>query len=226
MKLSKMKLSKLPIIGKRTITAILPIILLLLLCTPVQIDALEFSGGQTIIKTEQGSKKVTLSGGASVKTDDVVLTSDTIELYGDNYSQVVCTGNVKAEDQKNGINFTSPNLFYDRDLGRITSDSWIEIQDTENQAALSGGWFEYDMENTQMKLQLMAKIIKVTEDSLMVCRADSIEYNGRQSTVTLKGNANVTWNNDVYKAAMIVVDLETNDIQMYGAISGELNQEN
>ena len=57
----------------------------------------------------------------------------------------------------------------------------------------------------------------------MVCRADSIEYDGEANTVSLKGNASVSWNNDTYKAAMIVVDLNTNAISLYGTITGEFN---
>ena len=194
------------------------------ICTlPLAASSLEFSGGHTTVTTQQGSKHIVLSGGARVATDDMELTSDSIELYGDNYTFVFCTGNVKADEKENGISFSSPNLFYDRTTGKISSDSWIEIQDTSNQAALSGGWFEYDIEKNSMVLQLMAKIIKVTDEGLMVCRADRIEYDGKENTVTLKGNASVSWNEDNYSAAMIVVDLTDNGIRMYGTISGAFN---
>ncbi len=185
--------------------------------------AIEFSGGHTTVTMQGSSKRVVLSSGAVVKTDDVELSSDSIELYGENYSFVLCTGNVKAKQNDKGISFSSPNLFYDRESGKVSSDSWIEIQDPENQAALSGGWFEYDMQSSKMKLQLMAKIVKVTDSGLMVCRADSIEYDGSANTVTLKGNASISWNDDTYNAAMIVVDLNTEDIKMYGTISGAFN---
>ena len=184
---------------------------------------ISFSGGYTKVDMQQGNRRVILSGGAKVSTDKVELVSETIELYGDNYRYVTCTGSVSATESENGISFTSPNIQYDRELGSVRSDSWIEIQDTENQVALSGAWFEYDMDKSLMRLQMMAKIIKVTDQGLMVCRADSIEYDGEANTVSLKGNASVSWNNDTYKAAMIVVDLNTNAISLYGTITGEFN---
>ncbi len=209
--------------GKARRTIIIALAMAVLCALPLFASTLEFSGGHTTVTTQNGSKRVVLSGGAKVATDKITLSSDSIELYGDNYSYVLCSGNVKADETENKISFSSPNLFYDRNSGRVYSDSWIEIQDTENQAALSGGWFEYDMNSSSVKLQLMAKIIKVTDEGLMVCRADSIEYNGKEDTVTLRGNASVEWNDDSYKAAMIVVDLSTNDIRMYGTISGAFN---
>ena len=204
-------------------TILFAFILSAVFCASVFASSMEFSGGHTTITTQKGSKRVLLSGGAKVATEDVVLTSDSIELYGEDYSYVLCTGNVSASEKESGISFTSPNLFYDRVSGKVSSDSWIEIQDTENQAALSGGWFEYDMNNSSMVLQLMAKIIKETDEGLMVCRADRIEYNGKENAVTLRGNASVNWNDDSYSAAMIVVDLKTNEIKMYGTISGAFN---
>ena len=204
-------------------TILFALILSAIFCASVFASSMEFSGGHTTITTQKGSKRVLLSGGAKVATEDVVLTSDSIELYGEDYSYVLCTGNVSASEKESGISFTSPNLFYDRVSGKVSSDSWIEIQDTENQAALSGGWFEYDMSKSSMVLQLMAKIIKETDEGLMVCRADRIEYNGKENTVTLRGNASVNWNDDNYSAAMIIVDLKTNEISMFGTISGAFN---
>lgn len=205
----------------KTLAAMLAFAVLLIM--PILSDSMEFSGGKTTVTMQQGSRRVVLSGGAKASTEAVELTSDSIELYGENYAYVLCTGNVQATEKESGISFCSPDLFYDRQSGKVSSDSWIEIQDPKNQAALSGGWFEYDMQSSDMKLQLMAKIIKVTDSGLMVCRADSIEYNGENQTVTLKGNASVSWNDDQYNAAMIVVDLKTEDIRMYGSITGAFN---
>ena len=184
---------------------------------------ISFSGGYTKVSMQQGNKSVTLSGGAKVSTDQVDLSADSMKLYGENYRYVTCTGNVQANEHENGISFNSPDIFYDRQTGEIRSDSWIEIQDTKNQVSLSGAWFEYNMKTSIMKLQIMARIVKIAEEKLMVCRADNITYDGKANTVTLRGNATVEWKDDIYKAAMIVVDLNTNDISLYGTISGAFN---
>lgn len=202
---------------------ILTIIMLILPILAIVASEITFSGGYTKIDMQQGNRRVILSGGAHVSTGTVDLVSDSIELYGDNYRFVTCTGNVSATETERGISFTTPALVYDRTDGTVRSDGWIEIQDTQHEVALSGAWFEYDMNSRFMKLQMMAKILKVTDEGLMVCRADSIEYDGEANTVALKGNATVSWNNDTYKAAMIIVDLNTNGISLYGTISGEFN---
>ena len=146
---------------------------------------ISFSGGYTKVSMQQGNKSVSLTGGAKVNTDRVELSADSMKLYGENYRFITCTGDVRANEHENGISFISPDIFYDRETGVVRSDSWIEIQDPKNQASLSGAWFEYNMETSIMKLQIMARIIKIAEEKMMVCRADAIEYNGKEKTVSL-----------------------------------------
>ena len=199
------------------------VLLLFVFSLPLFCSAISFSGGHTSISLQDGNRIVSLTGGASVDTDEVSIRSDSVEIYGEGYRYVSCTGNVQAKEKERKISFRSPSVFYDRQTGIVSSDSWIEIQDPENQAALSGAWFEYNMEKSLMKLRMMARILKVTDEGLMVCRADLIEYDGKKNTVTLRGNASVEYKGDTYKAALIMVNLDTDEISLYGTVSGEFN---
>jgi lipopolysaccharide export system protein LptA len=182
-----------------------------------------FSGGYTKVNLQEGNKSVSLTGGANISADGLIIQADEIELYGADYKYVSCKGNVKVKDEERGIALTCPSLSFDREEEKIISDGWIEIQDTKNEATLSGAWFEYNTKSTLMKIQMMAKIVKVTDDGLMTCNADSIEFNNETQTVTLKGNAKIEWNGNTYSAALIIVDLENNGITMHGSITGEVN---
>lgn len=189
----------------------------------VYASSISFSGGYTKVNLQEGSKSVSLSGGANVTADGLTIKADEIELYGADYKYVRCTGNVEVSDNQRGISLTCTSLSFDRESGKIVSDGWIEIDDTKNEAILSGAWFEYDTESTLIKMQMMAKIVKVTDDGLMTCQADSIEFDNETQTVTLKGNAEVQWNGNTYKASLIIVDLNDNGITMHGSITGEVN---
>ncbi len=182
-----------------------------------------FSGGYTKVNLQEGNKSVSLSQGANVTADGITIKADEIELYGTDYKYVSCRGNVEVSDSERGISLSCPSLSFDRESGKIVSDGWIEIEDTTNEASLSGARFEYDTKTTLIKLQMMAKIVKVTEDGLMTCQADSIEFNNETQTVTLKGNAEVQWSGNTYKASLIIIDLEDYGITMHGSITGEVN---
>ncbi len=184
---------------------------------------ISFSGGHTKVSLQESNKSVSLSKGAQVTADGLSLKADEIELYGEDYKYLSCSGNVEVSDAERGISLTCPSLSFDRESGKIISDGWIEIQDTKNEATLSGAWFEYNTETTLIKMQMMAKIVKVTDDGLMTCQADSIEFNNENQKVTLKGNAQILWNGNTYKAALIIVDLKDYAITMQGSITGEVN---
>lgn len=103
-----------------------------------------FSGGYTKVNLQEGNKSVSLSQGANVTADGITIRADEIELYGTDYKYVSCSGNVAVSDSERGISLSCPSLSFDRESGKIVSDGWIEIEDTTNEATLSGAWFEYD----------------------------------------------------------------------------------
>ena len=164
-----------------------------------------------------------LSGGAKVSTPTITIDADTITLSGEGYTNVRCSGNVILNDTSRGLSVKTVNLYYNRTDETVISDGWIEIEDTQNEAKLSGGWFEFNKESSSMTLQMHASIEKNTDSGLLSCKADSVNYNSDKQTLELKGNAAVTWGDSTYNASFIKVNIETKEISLQGSISGEIN---
>lgn len=184
---------------------------------------IKFSGGYTKVNMQEDNRTVSLSGGANVSANDISINAQTIELYGKNFRYVNCSGKVNVVDNSRDITLQCPSLFYDRETGEIISDGWIEIQDEQNDATLSGARFEYDTQSTLIRIQMMARVVKNTDNGPMICRADTIEFDNSKQLVTLKGSARINWNGSVYNASVITVDLTSYEITMEGSISGEVN---
>lgn len=200
--------------------------LFLFFSASVHASNINFSGGFTKVSLQDGNHTVTLSDPAKVDCEDVSISADTIDLYGTDYNYVRCTGNVVVREEQRNITMSCPMLVYNRSKEELLSDGWIEIDDTQHEVKLSGAWLEYDKDKGIMLLQMQATIEKDTEDGLMTCKADSIEYNSDNQTVTLKGSANVIWGDDTYKASIITVNLDTEEVILHGSISGEVNGKN
>ncbi|MDD2232929.1 MAG: LptA/OstA family protein [Sphaerochaetaceae bacterium] len=208
---------------KRQIESIL---IILCFCLPIALNAaspITFSGGSTSISKTGDELDVKMAGGAIVQTEDLSLSSDEIRIWGKDYRYVRCTGTVKAIKSDDGITIITPSLFYDRTAQSLLVDSWIEIEDTVHEVALSGAHLDYSLETGVMKLQIQARIIKDTEDGLLSCSADSIEYDSKNQTLVLSGRSDVTWGEDRYQASRITINLETNELKMEGKISGTVN---
>lgn len=201
------------------------LIVLLVFLVSVHLFASEikFGGGYTKVSLQDGNHSVSLTGSAYVNTENISLLADSIELFGDNYETIRCTGNVTVKEEKKGLTLLCPTLVYDRSDEELLADGWIEIDDTENEILLSCAWLDYDQKNDKMTLQIMAKIVKNTDNGIMTCTADSIEYDANAQTVVLKGSSKVVWGSDSYSASIITVNLETEEITLHGFISGEVN---
>ncbi|MCF0238359.1 MAG: hypothetical protein HUK24_07140 [Sphaerochaetaceae bacterium] len=184
-------------------------------------DPITFSGGRTQVSIQNGTTFISLSDNAKVNTDIFDLSAQNIEIKGENYRYVSAEGNVVANHKEKQITFKSPSVFLDRQTNTITADGWIELEDKENEAILSGAWFKYETEKETLQIQIMAKILKATDKGIMICKANIITFDLKLKTVVLKGNASVQWNGNTYNASLITVNLETEDISLSGSISGE-----
>jgi len=184
---------------------------------------IRFSGGYTKVSLQDGNRTVELSDGAKASTDTIEIAADKVFLYGKDYRYTDCTGNVNVRETEHNLEVRATSLFYDREEENLLANGWIEIDDAENEAQLSGAWFEYSINERIMVLQMKATISKVTERGMLVCKADSIEYNAEKQTLELRGKADVTWGSDSYKASYILVDIETEEVVLQGSITGEIN---
>lgn len=182
-----------------------------------------FSGGYTKVSLQDGNHSVMLTDGAYVNTDEFSLSANSIQLFGTDYDMVQCDGNVVVVEIEKELELKCPKLVYDRTAQELMANGWIEIDDKQNELKLSCAWLDYKQSEKIMLLQIRAKIVKNTDDGLMNCTANSIEYNSETQIVKLKGNARVEWGDDIYNASIITVNLDTEEVTLHGSISGEVN---
>lgn len=182
-----------------------------------------FYGGKTSVSLEDGNRTVTLTEGAGVSSESIDLSSEKIFIYGEDYRYVRCTGNVSVTDNEREIFLRGSNVFYDRIEKLLLSDGWVELEDRKNNATISGARIEYNESTSEITIQMRATISQDTDKGLLKCSADIITYNADDQTLKLSGQASVTWGDDSYKASVISVNIETEEIELSGSISGEIN---
>ncbi|MCR5760459.1 MAG: hypothetical protein K6F82_00415, partial [Sphaerochaetaceae bacterium] len=121
------------------------------------------------------------------------------------------------------ISLSSSNVFYDRQEKTLLSDGWVELEDKKNEATISGARIQYNEETSEITIQMRATITQETKKGLLKCSADIITYNADEQTLTLSGRASVLWGEDSYNASSISVDIDTEEIELSGSITGEIN---
>ena len=200
------------------------VLLALILTVNVLFSApVTFSGGYSKVSLKEGRRSVSLTGGATVSAEGMVITADSVTLTGDDYDVVECTGTIEIKDEKKGLSIKTTALYYDRTAERLLISAWCEVSDSVNELEAGAGAVSYDLRNEVLSLEMAARLMKATDSGLLSARAERITFDRGADTLTLQGNAEVEWNRNSYRAKLITINLTTEEIRLEGRIEGEVH---
>jgi lipopolysaccharide export system protein LptA len=165
-----------------------------------------------------GRETTILTGNAEVRSDNLLLRADRIEIQGNNNEFLDCTGNVWGFEEEKNILFFTDRLRYDRQkkIARLEGNSTLE--DRENDIVARGRFIEYDDLNEMAIFQIAVRLFK--DD--MVCRSEYAVYDRKEKLLDLTGFPIVYKKDDEFNADRIRVDLDTDDVMMEGSVSGTI----
>ena len=159
-----------------------------------------------------------LNGNAEVRSDNILLRAERIEIHGNNNQFIDCSGSVWGFEEDKEILFNADRLRYDRTLKIARLEGNTTLEDRQNEIVARARFMEYDDENEITVFQISVRLFK--DD--MVCRAEYAVYNRREKLLDLSGFPVVYKGEDEFRADRIRVDLDTDDVIMEGAVSGTI----
>jgi lipopolysaccharide export system protein LptA len=204
--------------GKRRNRLSLAAFLLLACASLLPADTFNFSGDSTTMTLAEGEQHALLTGHSKVESQDLRITADSIELFGKDFVYAMCHGNVHVVDARRGLDLTSEDLFYDRDrkISRIRGNA--TMADVKNEMVVKGGFIE-DRDKEQITVvQIGVRIFKKD----IVCRSEFARYQRDKKILELSGMPWVSKGGDVYQAARITINLDTEEITLEGSVQGTL----
>ena len=165
-----------------------------------------------------GREVTILIGNAEVRSDNLLLRADRIEIHGDQNQFIECIGNVWGHEEAKNILFYTDRLRYDRrsKIARLEGNSSLE--DRENEVVARGRFIEYDDQKEIAVFQISVRLFK--DD--MVCRSEYAIYRREEKLLDLSGFPVVFKKDDEFRADKIRVDLETDDVMMEGSVQGTI----
>ncbi len=184
-----------------------------------------FSSDRTTIVMAEGKEKTVLTGHAGITSDSFDITADRIELFGKDLRYARCSGNVTALDENQGILLRTENLFYDRDRKRLVIKSYAEMVDQKNEVVVKGGYFENFSEKETTIIEIGVRILKASDNGTLTARSEFALFNRKENTLELSGMPVVYKNDSVFKASRITIDLDTDEIQLFGKVTGTVQSE-
>ena len=179
-------------------------------------ETFTYSGDSVRATLAKGAERAVLTGNATVRSDDVLITADEIELLGEDFTVALATGSVRVADAKRGIDLTAANLWYDRDakIARIRGNA--EMADLENEIVVKGGFLEDRDEEGLTIIQIGVRIFRKE----LVCRSEFAKYWRDRKILELTGMPWVSRKGDEYRATKITINLDTEEIVLEGSVQG------
>jgi lipopolysaccharide export system protein LptA len=165
-----------------------------------------------------GREITILTGNAEVRSDNLLLKADRIEIQGENNQFVDCMGHVWGQEEEKDIFFETDRLRYDRKLKIARLEGNSTLEDRKNEIVAKGRFIEYDDQSEVTVFQISVRLFKET----MVCRSEYAVYRRTEKILNLSGFPVVYKKDDEFRAERISVDLDTDDVIMEGSVSGSI----
>ncbi|GHU78052.1 hypothetical protein FACS189462_1660 [Spirochaetia bacterium] len=181
-------------------------------------DVFTFKADRMTGSRASGKEITILMGNAEVRSDNLLLRANRIELQGDDNQFIDCTGDVWGREEEKDILFLTDRLRYDRKLKIARLEGNSTLEDKKNEIVAKGRFIEYDDQAEVTVFQIGVRLFKEE----MVCRSEYAVYRRTEKLLDLSGFPVVFKKDDEFRADRIRVDLDTDDVTMEGAVSGSI----
>ncbi|MDA3951455.1 MAG: hypothetical protein PF508_19765 [Spirochaeta sp.] len=203
---------------RRTPPCFVIAVLFLLVSAYAYTDTFSFSGDRTEVVLTDGRERTLLEGNAVVTTAEIELRANEIELSGTDFRYADLRGAVVVFDSSRDMRITAETLRFDRTTENSRADGRVLVEDVENELILKGEHLETRDGGDLIFMQSAVRVLK--ED--LTARAQFLRYRRIDDTLELSGFPVVFWNGDEYRAVRIVMNLETEEIEMQGQVQGSI----
>ena len=188
------------------------------LCSPVFAEKIIFSADSMTGQTSDESSFTSLDGHAFIKTESMEILADKIELSGKEYRIIKAYGNIDGKNFESKMEFTCEKMEYDRETKIATLTGNVNLTDQENDVKASAQIIEYNQNSDIAVLQVQVNLTQ--KDN--ICKAAYAVYQKAKQLLELSGNAEVKQKEDTFRAQMIELNLDTQDITLSGNVQGNV----
>lgn len=182
-------------------------------------DAITFSARRMESVIAKGKEKTILIGQAVVNTGTVQIKADRIELSGEDYNDVTCTGAVSVYDESKGFLLKSATLKYARDTEIGLAQDKVVIEDSKNSVVLKAEWVRFDQKQSLVDARIAVHILK--ED--FAVRAEFARYNRDDESLQLSGSPVAVSPDGTISADTISGTPSMEGLELGGSVSGTIS---
>ncbi|OJF76541.1 MAG: hypothetical protein BKP49_06595 [Treponema sp. CETP13] len=190
---------------------------------PIQLSAKDivFKADSMSGKSNDANSITTLIGNAYIKTDDMEISADKIEISGKNYRIVTVTGNISGTSIESGFTFECSEMQYDRETKVAILEKNVKMNDTENDVKIEAEYIYYDQASQTATMQVSVKILQENA----TCTSSFAIYRKEAQILELSGSPKIVKGEDTYTAREITMNIDTEEMVLVGKVTGTVSEE-
>jgi lipopolysaccharide export system protein LptA len=212
--------------GKRAKQLASMFVLLMLLLAPglafsqaeKESDTITFSARRMESVIAKGKEKTILIGNAVVNTGSMEIKADRIELYGDDYNDVLCSGSVSVLDAEKGFFLKASKLVYARDTEIGLAQDKVVLEDSKNEVLLKAEWVRFDQKQSIVDARVAVQILK--ED--FAVRSEFARFNRDTEVLQLTGQPVAVTSDGTISADFMEGKPSAEGLELSGQVSGTI----
>ncbi|MBO4320674.1 MAG: organic solvent tolerance protein OstA [Treponema sp.] len=181
-------------------------------------ETITFRADRMTGSTKKSGDVTTLTGNAVIKTEDMELTADSIELSGKDFRNIKASGNISGKIISSQMDFTCEDMTYDRQTKMARLKNGVHLIDRQNDVEADADLIDYN-QNTEVAVLQIGVSITQKENH---CTAAYALYKKNEQTLTLTGNPQVKQNDNTFRAQEIILNLDTQEITLDGRVRGSV----
>lgn len=196
----------------------------LILCTtflpaPLNAEKITFRAEKMSGVAGDKNNSTILKHSAEVITEDVNISADEIELYGDDFRYIRAQGDIKGKNKKSGMEFNCQRLTYDRETKIIVLSDAVTLKDEENGVTAKAEIIDYNQDTEIAVMQIKVELLQ--KDN--VCTSAHAIYKKNDQKLEMSGNPKIVQGSDTFRAQNITLDLDTQEIILSGRVKGSVS---
>jgi len=181
-------------------------------------DTFSFSGDRTEVTLAEGRERTVLEGNARVVSNAITLEAGEIVLSGTDFRYAELRTGVRITDAERELVIIAEEVSFDRTTENSQARGTVSVEDNGNDLLLKGGYLETQEGGDLLFVQSSVRVLR---DDL-TARAQFLRYRREDEVLELSGFPVVYWKGDEYRAGRIILNLETEEIELQGRVRGEI----
>lgn len=195
---------------------LLSILTILFFAAILSAENITFKADMMTGNTQSKTKPTKLIGHAYVKTETMEISADSITMSGDDYRFIVAEGNVKGSNTESQMDFTCGKMKYDRETKIARLEDAVTLKDIQNDVDASAQIIDYN-QNSEIAVMQIGVSLKQKDN---VCTCAYALYKKNEQMLEMNGNPKIIQGDDTFRAQVITLNLDTQEITLDGRVSG------